>query len=65
MLFHACHHCGTPTTGALVLMPGETEPTRMEMCQKCWDYIGSPAAGQEGATMKNRIKMERKYEEKP
>ncbi len=60
MSVHICHHCGKPTEGALVLMPGETKPTRMEMCQACWDYVGSPAAQQEGATMKNRIAMERK-----
>ncbi len=61
MKSHICHHCGKPTEGALVLMPGETTPTRMEMCHACWDYIGSPAANQDGATMKNRIEMERKY----
>ena len=57
---HLCHHCGTPTMGVLVLTPGEAVMTRLEMCQKCWDYIGSEAAAQEGATMKNRIEMERK-----
>lgn len=55
---HICHHCGTPTEGALM-----KEGHRIKMCQGCWDYIGSPAANQEGATMKNRIQMERKYEQ--
>ena len=59
---HCCHHCGTPTEGALVLMPGESKPTRLKMCQGCWAYIGSPAAAQPRATMKNRIKMERAFE---
>lgn len=58
---HICNHCEKPTVGALVLMPGEIKPTRMKMCQECWDYIGSPAAQQEGATMKNRVEMERQY----
>ena len=62
MTLHLCHHCGCPTEGASVLMPGETEPMRLEMCQACWDYIGSPAANLPGATMKNRIAMEREYE---
>lgn len=60
---YCCHHCGKPTTGGEIMMPGETEPTHLEMCQACWDYIGSPAANQEGATMKNRIEMERKLAE--
>jgi len=42
-------------------MPGETKPTRLDMCQSCWDWIGSPAAAQMGATMKNRIEMERQF----
>jgi len=61
---HCCHHCGIPTDGGQVLMPGEVVPTRLKMCQECWDYIGSPAAQQEGATMKNRIKMERLLKQK-
>ncbi len=40
-------------------MPGETKPTKLEMCQECWDYIGSLAANQPGATMQNRILMQR------
>ena len=44
-------------------MPGETVPTHLEMCQACWDYIGSEAANLPGATMKNRLKMERKLKE--
>lgn len=55
---YCCPKCGTPTDGAEVLMPGETVPTKIEMCQMCWDYIGSPAANLPGATMKNRIQME-------
>ena len=61
MRLHICHHCATPTLGALVVMPGETKPTRLDMCQSCWDWIGSPAAAQMGATMKNRIEMERQF----
>lgn len=57
---HSCHHCGKPTEGGKVLMPGETKPTRLGMCRACWDYIGSPAANKDGATMKNRIEMEEK-----
>ena len=59
---HICHHCGKPTDGVLVMMPGETIATRIKMCQECWDYIGSSAAQQEGATMKNRIEMEQALE---
>ena len=57
---YACHHCGTPTNGRPIgSMNGKAI---MQMCQGCEDYIGSPAARQEGATMKNRIKMERNFE---
>ncbi|HDY88654.1 MAG TPA: hypothetical protein ENH82_11170 [bacterium] len=53
-----CHHCGTPTKGKVIGFVGKREIR--EMCQGCEEYIGSPAAQQEGATMGNRIKMERK-----
>jgi len=59
---HICHHCGTPTIGAFYVR-GCGKDIRLKMCQACWDYIGSPTAQQEGATMKNRIEMERKYTE--
>ena len=56
-VLHICHHCGTPTIGAFYTKDlGKT--IRIKMCQDCWDYIGSPASQQEGATMKNRIEME-------
>ncbi len=60
---HICHHCGKPTNGANVLMPGQTVVTNIKMCQECWDYIGSKAAALPGATMKNRIEMEKKLKE--
>ena len=53
---YLCPHCGTPTTGTVIGMVGKKEIK--EMCQACEDYIGSPAAQQEGATMDNRIEME-------
>lgn len=52
---YVCPHCGTPTEGKVIGMMGK-KVTR-EMCQECRDYIGSPAAQQEGATMKNRREM--------
>lgn len=63
MSLHICNHCGKPTEGAFYT-EDMGKIIRLEMCQACWDYIGSPAAQQDGATMKNRIKMERKYEKK-
>jgi len=56
-----CPHCGTPTKGKVIGAIG----TKLikEMCQGCKDYIGSPAAQQEGATMNNRFEMERRIEE--
>ena len=58
---YCCPHCGTPTDGrAIGAMNGKTV---MQMCQGCEDYIGSEAASLPGATMKNRIKMERKLKE--
>ena len=54
-----CQHCGTPTKGKVIGMVGKK--VVKEMCQGCKDYIGSPAAQQEGATMNNRIEMEQKY----
>lgn len=56
---YPCRHCGTPTKGKVVGMIGKTDVR--EMCKACENYIGSPAAQQEGATMNSRIKMERKY----
>jgi len=50
---HICNHYGTPTIGAFYCKDlGKT--IRLQMCQECRDYIGSPAAQQEGATMMNR-----------
>lgn len=58
---HNCPHCGKPTEGAFYIKDlGKT--IRLDMCQECWDYIGSPAAQQEGATMRNRVEMELKFE---
>lgn len=54
---YSCPYCRTPTDGALM----KDNVHRYKMCQGCLDYIGSPAAQQEGATMQNRIKMERQY----
>lgn len=54
---HICHHCGKPTIGAFYIKDSG-KVIRLKMCQECWDYIGSSAAQQEGATMKNRIQME-------
>lgn len=56
-MLHICPHCGKPTEGAFYIRDLGKD-IRLDMCQECWDYIGSPAAQQEGATMKNRIKME-------
>ena len=53
-----CQHCGTPTKGKVIGKVGTKDIK--EMCQGCKDYIGSMAAQQEGATMNNRIEMERK-----
>lgn len=63
MASHLCNHCGTPTKGAFYCRDMDRD-IRLEMCQACWDYIGSNAARQEGATMNNRIEMERKYRER-
>ncbi|HUX47302.1 MAG TPA: hypothetical protein VMV58_04750 [Desulfosporosinus sp.] len=57
-----CQHCGTPTKGKVIGMIGKK--VIKEMCQACKDYIGSPAAQQEGATMNNRFEMERKHKAK-
>ena len=59
---YCCPHCGAPTTGRQIGFVGK-KPV-MTMCQACEDYIGSPAAHQEGATMKNRIEMERLLKQK-
>ncbi len=56
---YACPYCGTPTTGRIIGMKGKK--LIRTMCQGCENYIGSPAAQQEGATMQNRIEMEQKY----
>ena len=58
---YPCPHCGIPMTGKTIGLIGK-KPVR-EMCQACEDYIGSPAAQQEGATMNNRIEMERKFKQ--
>ncbi|MEE9302883.1 MAG: hypothetical protein V3U84_03765 [Thiotrichaceae bacterium] len=59
---YACPHCGTPTKGRVIGMIGKKVVKKM--CQGCEDYIGSPAAQQEGATMSNRFEMERKHKAK-
>ncbi len=59
---YLCPHCGTPTRGRIIGMVGKK--VVREMCQGCKDYIGSPAAQQEGATMNNRFEMQRLYEQK-
>lgn len=59
---YPCPHCGTPTTGKVIGLIGK-KPVRT-MCQECEDYIGSPAAQQEGATMDNRIEMQKAFKEK-
>ena len=59
---YPCPHCGTPTKGKVIGMIGKK--VIKEMCQGCEDYIGSPTAQQEGATMNNRFEMERKYKTK-
>lgn len=56
---YPCPHCGTPTKGKVIGMIGKK--VVKEMCKGCEDYIGSPASQQEGATMNNRIEMERKH----
>ena len=60
---YLCPHCGTPTKGKVIGMVGKK--VVKEMCKGCEDYIGSPAAQQEGASMENRFEMERKYEAEP
>ncbi len=55
---YACQHCGKPTTGRCIGYQGKKRV--MEMCKGCEAYIGSEAAQQEGATMKNRFEMERR-----
>lgn len=62
MCEYCCPHCGIPTTGRVIGMIGKK--VIREMCQACEDYIGSPAAQQEGATMNNRIEMERLFRDK-
>ena len=57
MKLYPCPHCGVPTTGSVIGMIGKK--VVKSMCQACEDYIGSPAAQQEGATMDNRIRMEK------
>lgn len=57
---YACPYCGTPTTGQIIGMKGKK--LIRTMCQGCENYIGSPAAQQEEATMQNRIKMEQNNE---
>lgn len=54
---YPCPHCGIPTTGRVIGMIGKK--VIRQMCKACEDYIGSLAAQQEDATMKNRIQMER------
>ena len=56
---YPCPYCGTPTTGQIIGM--KNKKLIRTMCQGCKDYIGSPAAHQEGATMQNRIEMEAQY----
>ncbi len=58
-LQYNCPHCGKPMAGTVIGKVGNK--ISYEMCQACEDYIGSPAAQQKGATMKNRIEMQRKY----
>lgn len=55
----ACPYCGTPTERNIIGAVGKK--LAQQMCEGCEKYIGSPAAQQEGATMQNRIEMERKY----
>lgn len=56
---YLCPHCGTPTKGRVIGMI--EKKIFKEMCKGCEGYIGSPAAQQTGATMNNRLEMERKY----
>lgn len=58
-MMYPCPHCGIPTTGRVIGMIGKK--VIRQMCQACEDYIGSPAAQQNGATMKNRIAMEKQW----
>lgn len=55
---YTCPYCGVPTTGRIIGMIGKMNI--YTMCKSCDAYIGSPAAQQEGATMQNRIEMEKK-----
>lgn len=59
--YYACPHCGKPTTGRIIGMAGKK--LIRTMCDECDAYIGSPAAMQEGATMQNRIEMQKQYEQ--
>lgn len=59
---YACPYCGVPTTGRIIGKKGKK--MLYTMCKSCEDYIGSPAAQQEGATMQNRIEMEKKFKKK-
>ncbi len=59
--FYCCPHCGKPTTGKVIGMKGKK--LIKTMCKECEDYIGSPAANLPGATMHNRIEMQKKYAE--
>ena len=59
---HICPHCGMPTKGKVIGMIGKKVVRKM--CQACKDYIGSPAAQQEGAAMKNRRAMEALFEQR-
>lgn len=57
---YCCPHCGTPMTGRTIGMMRKKKIRKM--CQACEDYIGSPAAQQDGATMNNRRAMEALFE---
>lgn len=59
---YCCPHCGKPTTGRVIGMVGIK--VVKTMCKACEVYIGSLAAGLPGATMKNRIEMQAKYQRK-
>ena len=60
---YCCPHCGKPTTDRVIGMIGVIGKKIVRtMCKECEEYIGSPAAQLPGATMKNRIEMQAKYQ---
>lgn len=59
LVSYCCPHCGKPTIGRIIGIQGKKKI--YEMCRACRKYVGSPAASQKGATMKNRIEMERRF----